>query len=340
MRGISAPGGHVAPHQHDVVPHPCPVPAALCLEPGVPLVLPFPGGEPFSLDETFGCGQIFRWRRTLRGAWRGPYGAVALEVQAVPGGVAVTSRGSGSGPPAGDIWRFLGLDFPLRRAREILGADAHVSRAMDATPGLRILRQDPWDCVSGFVCAQWSSVAKIERSTGWLAREWGQAVPFPDGEMIHLCPPAGRLAALVPDALRPAGLGYRCRYVVGTAQAVAAGDVDLDALRGAEYPDALAALLRLPGFGRKVADCVLLFALDQRCACPVDVWVRRAFHDWYSEELAARLPAEADALTPREHRALVQFAWDRWGDLAGYAQQYLFHARRGGARHTVPEPCA
>jgi len=83
-----------------------------------------------------------------------------------------------------------------------------------------------------------------------------------------------------------------------------------------------------------VADCILLFSLDKPQACPVDVWVRRLAHELYRTELTAYLPdavARAEkGLSGKEHGAILRFAWERWGALAGYAQQYLFYARRLG----------
>jgi N-glycosylase/DNA lyase len=109
---------------------------------------------------------------------------------------------------------------------------------------------------------------------------------------------------------------------------------ELSNLANLPYDEALSALLALPGIGRKVADCILLFSLNQPHACPVDVWVRRVVHELYPTELARYLPDAAQraerALTPKEYDAITRFAWERWGSLAGYAQQYLFHARRLG----------
>src|SRR5947208_10647397 len=115
---------------------------------------------------------------------------------------------------------------------------------------------------------------------------------------------------------------------------VAEGRLDLEALRRVPYEEALRALRGVPGVGRKVADCILLFSLDKPEACPVDVWVRRVVHELYGRELSRYLPDAAaraeKALTHREYEAITRFARERWGPLAGYAQQYLFYARRLG----------
>jgi N-glycosylase/DNA lyase len=148
---------------------------------------------------------------------------------------------------------------------------------------------------------------------------------------VYTFPTPGALAGVSVEELRECGLGYRAPYVAGTARAIAAGGWDLEALRSVGYREALASLLALPGIGRKVADCILLFSLDKGEAFPVDVWVRRLIHQYYgfAVESAAGAPGST---TPgdREYDAIQRFAGERWGEWAGYAQQYLFYGKRLG----------
>jgi len=303
------------------------------VEPGDRLCLPLSPAEAFDPQATFDGGQLFRWRRA-GGRWVGALGGSALAVQQVAEGLQVEVAGAPR--PAVEIWRFLGLDWPLQEIERRLSGDRWLREAWATLPGLRLLRQDPWECAASFVCAQWSSVAKISTTLGRVAERYGRSVSLRDGVKVRLFPRPAALARLTEADLRACGLGYRARYLLGTARAVAEGTVDLSSLRGAPYELALQEALRLPGVGRKVADCILLFCLDQSRACPVDVWVRRAFRECYPRALQRYLPdLEARGqgeLSAVEHRALVRFAWDRWGELAGWAQQYLFHARRAAGR--------
>lgn len=301
------------------------------LVPSHPHTLILPPGEPLDLELTFRCGQVFRWR--LHGdMWYGPFGRGALAIRQVPRGVEFRTLGINLRPE--EVCAFLALNVPLRAVEARLSHDSWVRAAFEALPGLRILRQDPWECLASFVCSQWNNIPKIELSTDRIARRWGTVHRWENGVETASFPAPEILAALPETALRESALGYRCRYLVETAKRVASGGIDLYDLRRAPYEEALAALLELPGVGRKVADCVLLFGLDQPRACPVDVWVRRLVHELYPRELAVYLP-DADVrvtkgLSAREHAAVLRFAWERWGSDAGYAQQYLFTARRGG----------
>ena len=309
------------------------------LQPGASVEFPLGPGELLHGAATFNCGQIFRWRE-CGGIWYGPTGRSALAVTSGTEGIRVALGGESLALEA--IWRFLGLDWPLAEVARRLARDRWLQQATVMFPGLRVLRQDPWSCVLAFLCAQWSSIAKIESSLDRIARRAGETVSLAIGEEeveIALLPGPEALADLTELDLRECGLGYRARYVLGSARAVASGEVELGATRGRPYAEALVEITRLPGVGRKVADCILLFCLDQPRACPVDVWVRRAFRECYPRALRRYLPDLAERgkgeLSAVEHRALIQFAWDRWGELSGYAQQYLFHARRHGLGRVV-----
>jgi N-glycosylase/DNA lyase len=293
-----------------------------------------PPGEAFDLEATFRCGQIFRWRRHLD-AWYGPFRSGSLRVRPLEGGLEVAVLGASAAELAPrEVWRFLGLDQSLCEIEAGLADDHWVAYAVAAVPGLRILRQDPWECLAGYVCSQWNNIPKIELSLDRIAHRWGVVHQWPEGVTVASFPPPERLAALEAEDLRESALGYRCRFLVETARRVAGGAVDLQALRAASYEEALEALLDLPGVGRKVADCILLFALDKPEAFPVDVWVRRVMHERYGRALRRLLPDLPERLekplTAREQAAIVGFARRRWGRRAGYAQQYLFHARRLG----------
>ena len=296
-----------------------------------PQLLPVPAEEPFDLHHTFRCGQAFRWQQH-GDTWYGPYGGGSLAVRQVGGGVEV--RALGAAVTVGEVAGFLGLSTSLREVYRRLEEDRWVAAAIAATPGLRILRQDPWECLVGFVCSQNSNIPKIERSLEYVAREWGTVHRWPEGVEVASLPAPEALAAVGTELLRTCGAGYRCRYLIGTAIRVAAGETRLAELRALPYRDALEELLLVPGVGRKVADCVLVFALDKPEACPVDVWVRRVIHELYPQALQRYLPDAAmradKPLSAREYDAMLEFAWSRWGRLAGYAQQYLFHARRTG----------
>lgn len=302
------------------------------LQPEVPVSLPLPWAESLHLEHTFRCGQIFRWHQHGE-IWYGPYHGGSLAVRHLLSAVEV--RALGVEATAREAWEFLGLDVSLGEVYRCLGDDPWVLRAIEAAAGLRVLRQDPWECLAGYICSQNSNIPKIELSLERLSRLAGTVHRWPEGVEVAALPGPVALAEIPVDALKETALGYRCGYLSAAARCVASGEIGLPALRQAGYDTALEALLRIPGVGRKVADCIMLFSLEKPEAFPVDVWVRRVLHELYPKPLTRYLPDLEDRsekpLSAREYDAMVRFARTRWGRLAGYAQQYLFHARRLGA---------
>jgi N-glycosylase/DNA lyase len=293
-----------------------------------------PPGQSLDLGHSFRCGQIFRWRE-VEGTWVGSLDQTALALTPAPGGIRVAGAGA---PLAGEaIGAFLGLRDDLTRIGRRIATDAVIARAVAALPGMRILRQDPWECLITYISSAWNNIPKIDRSMGLVACRWGtrHPVPTPAGQVEVACfPPPAVLAQATEAELRECGLGYRAPLVLATAGRVAETGLDLAALRALPYADALRALLELPGVGRKVADCILLFSLEKSAAFPVDVWVRRLVHLYYARPARRFVPLTPEALAAgladREYNGIQAFAWHRWGRWAGYAQQYLFYARRLG----------
>ena len=194
--------------------------------------------------------------------------------------------------------------------------DVRVAAMVGKFQGLRLLRQEPWECLIAFICSANSNLPRIHANMEALARTFGTPLNL-DGFTCHSFPTAFRLAEAGEFRLRELGLGFRAPYVVRASEMVAQGDIDLDSLRRAPYGQAKEQLMAIPGVGPKVADCVLLHSLDKLEAFPIDVWVRRALLDWY-------FPRQK----PPSIKVMHEWAQDYFGPYAGYAQLFLFHGRR------------
>jgi N-glycosylase/DNA lyase len=273
----------------------------------------------FHLTRTLQSGQCFRWTVAAGGA-RGVVDGTVARVAQRGGRLAVTWEG-----PPGDaarLRRHLGADQPIAAIERRLAADPVLRRVLARTSGIAIMRQDPWECLVSYVISAFNNIPKICRSVEALARRFGTPIRGDDGRRAGVLgwsfPSPERLAEATEASLRECILGYRAPYVRALARRVADGDADLAAIARLEFDQARAALLTLPGAGEKVVECVLLFGFGRHEAFPVDVWVQRAVERWY---LGGR---------SRPPQAIRAWARDRWGPLAGYAQQHLFV----GARHT------
>lgn len=267
---------------------------------------------PLDLEHTLFSGQAFRWQRHGNG-YSGFIVGEHVRLKLVGG----TFSGVASGQLGDDdVARYFRADVDLRAIEREWASDPHVGAAMRSFPGLRILRQDPWETLVSFVLSSVSNIPKITRTVEALASMAGEPKALGDA-VRNAFPTPARLAKSSNPELRATGMGFRANYLQGVAGAVARGDLDLEALRKESYEGAVEVLTGLPGVGRKVADCVLLFAYDHAQAFPVDVWVRRGLRRLYVKR---RMSDEK----------LRRWAVRRWNGWAGYAQQYLFHAERQG----------
>ncbi len=272
----------------------------------------------YNLRRTLECGQVFRW--TVRdGAATGVFRERVWTVWQE--GLALRVAGLGTTADLEALRRHLAVDAPLSGIEKALAADRVLRRTLPRTSGIAVMRQDPWECLISYVISAFNNIPKIRLTVDLLSRRFGE--PLGGGHFSF--PPPERLADARLASLRACILGYRAPYVRQVARAVAGATLDLAQLRALPYEEARGALLALPGVGEKVAECVLLFALEHGEAFPVDVWIHRAVQMLYLRGRQA---------TPRVIRA---WARDRFGSLAGYANQHLFLAARAGfLRLTTP----
>ncbi len=273
-----------------------------------------PVSQPLDLAATLQSGQAFRWRPQGE-AWSGFLGSEPVSLRQVAAGVEVRSADGARDAMLEALWRYLRLDDDLPAIYRRLRRDPLLVESVDRHSGLRILRQDPWECLVAFICSTQSNLPRISRTQEAIADALGSVTTL-DGVVRSAFPTPEAVAGAGEERLRALGLGYRAAFVARTAEAVASGTVDLEALRSAPYADARVRLMALHGVGEKVADCVLLFSMEKLESFPIDRWVRRAVEERY---FGGRTVPYA---------TLASWAMETFGPAAGYAQQYMFYGRR------------
>lgn len=268
----------------------------------------------YDLAVTLNSGQAFRWQHYDSG-WHGVIRDrwVCLHQE----GDTIVAEAA---LPAGD-WRwlkdYLQIDADLASVLATFPTDDAMRAAVSACRGLRLLRQEPWECLASFICSSTKQIVQIRQIVSMLCERFGDPVKVPAGVApIFSFPSAARIAAASEPELRECKMGFRAGYLLKTAGVVASGEGWLDELKSLAVPAARERLMELPGVGRKIADCVLLFAYGFLRVFPVDVWVQRALGQLY-------FPRRTTS-----SRRLQEFADSHFGPNAGYAQQYLFHYMR------------
>ncbi|MEY2407493.1 MAG: N-glycosylase/DNA lyase [Verrucomicrobiota bacterium] len=277
----------------------------------------------YDLAATLDCGQAFRW--TLRdGAWEGVVGSRWVRLRAAPEGIQAETMG-----PADDwAWLKFHLQSDVDLGSVILSFpdDAVMRASVIACRGLRLLRQDPWECLASFILSSTKQIVQIRQIIGLLCLRFGERIPAPPGSgPLYDFPTAERLAASTEAELRDCQMGFRAPNLLAAARFVAGGGLDLQRLHTLPVAEARGKLIELRGVGEKIANCVLLFGCGFQQAFPVDVWVRKAIRELYFPK---RRPAP---------RRLAKFVDTYFGTHSGYAQQYLFHYMRTRGKSRVSD---
>jgi N-glycosylase/DNA lyase len=282
---------------------------------------------PFSLDHTLSCGQTFRWEKHGE-RWTGVVSQTVLKIRQTESGLEFNPSKDGSASEFVRRYFRLNDDLPLVYSR--IGKDRYVSEAVRRFRGLRLIRQEPWECLISYICATNKNIPAIKRMIFNLCSLFGEPIDF-EGEEFHAFPKPDVLARAKLSELRRCKLGYRAENVLKTSKLVSRGDFDLQALETMIYEDAKKRLLTLPGVGPKVADCVLLFSLNKPEALPLDVWMKRIILQYYSRHFEPEFVTkikEKKGLSLREYQVMYDFGRSYFGEFLGYAQEYLYHYNR------------
>ena len=281
-----------------------------------------PGYLPFNLDKTLDCGQVFRWNKNGEN-WNGVIGKKVVVVCQKDLDLFY------DGIEEKDLITYFNLDLDL--ARVIRSIRESISKITGGVPdplfdasektgeGLRIIRQDPWECLISFICSQNSNIPSIRRRISLLCSRYGEQLT--DG--LFSFPGPEDLGGSDLHELRLCSTGYRALYISETSGTILQDPDFLPRLYSMSLTEARSELLKLPGVGPKVADCVLLFAYNYYQTVPVDVWIRSIITCRYP-------PVHARSGNKKEcsYNDIADFCREYFGNYAGYAQQLLFAARR------------
>ncbi len=255
----------------------------------------------FDLGETLDCGQSFRWRDNGDGSFTGVAYEKLVTVSIRDKDLHIENT---TEQDFEKIWRnYFDLDLDYDSIRSSIGEIHPVLKEASAyAPGIRILRQEPWEALCTFIISQNNNIKRIKGIVDRLCTTFGNKIGDTD---FYTFPKPEILAKLTPDDLAPLRAGFRNKYIIDASRKVATGEVDLEKCKNVPYDDARAELCKIKGVGKKVADCTLLFGMHRIEAFPIDVWMRRAME-----------------------RLFPNMTGEDFGEYAGIAQQYIFHYAR------------
>ncbi|MBI0584614.1 MAG: hypothetical protein ISF22_10375 [Methanomassiliicoccus sp.] len=253
----------------------------------------------FHLGYTLDSGQVFRWTFE-EGWWSGVVGSRSLRLR------QNGDRLEGCDDEA-FLRRYFRFDDDLEAIYADISGDERIASKIDRFRGMRLIRQDVWECSASYLLASYSNVPRIKKMIAALCAAYGRKLP--DGR--YAFPTPQELAEGDTD-IAVCRLGYRADWIRCYARSVRDGEFDLDALKAMDYESAVRYLKTVKGIGDKVADCIALFSLDHLEACPVDVRIARAMREQYG--------------VTGSYATVSGYARRHFGRYAGYAQEYLYIA--------------
>ncbi|MEK6965636.1 MAG: DNA glycosylase [Thermoproteota archaeon] len=267
---------------------------------------------PINVDDTINSGQVFLWEKHDK-TW---YGINGNDVLAVSSDAEIFSYSKKS-------YDFFRNDDDFERILRDISRDHIVRSAVKRFPGLRLLRQDPFQCYISFIVSANSSIQNIKNTLQKICKKFGPKVEF-NKNYFYLFPDPKKIAVAEKHELQSCGLGYRINAVKKAAEAVASGEIDFDFLKKSDYHVAKESLLKVFGIGNKVADCILLFSLEKSDSFPLDRWMLRVLQKYYSDKFELNMKTLTEKRYENLHNEIVKY----FGPYAGYSQQFLFKMER------------
>ncbi len=259
----------------------------------------------FTLNDTFLCGQCFRWEKDENGIFYGVVGNAAVKMYYHD---EKTIYLESSNPDLIYWSRYLNFSNDYNMVEEKLWSDERLRPCIEKGRGIRILRQELWETIISFIISANNNIPRIKKIINKLCELYGEKIEF-DGKIFYGFPTPETLSKLDLEDLKEIRAGFRDKYILAAAKAVVSGEINLVEIEKMNDEKAKKELMKIKGVGSKVADCVLLFSLGRYKTFPQDVWIKRILNDVYGV-------AEND---------ISVFVSEHFGNYCGIAQQYLYY---------------
>ena len=273
----------------------------------------------FRVKDVFDCGQCFRWNEELDKSYTGIFGKNVLNVKQEPDeeGYKITFTGVCNGNIEDICKNYFDLNRDYEEIKNKLSKiDEFMAQSISYGEGIRILNQDLWEMIISFIISANNNIPRIKGIIERMSKKYGEEIEF-RGKKYYTFPTIEALKNASKEELRTLGMGFRDKYIYETTKIIAEKQVDLESLKNKETKQAREELLKLNGV---VADCILLFSTLKRLdVFPIDVWVRRVMNDLYIHN---------EDETKVSKKQIENLAKEKFGELEGIAQQYLFYWRR------------
>ena len=266
--------------------------------------------DDFEPQHVFDCGQCFRWIRQEDGSYTGVVQGRVINVKKENDLIIFDNTNKEDFENLWFDYFDLGRDY-TKIKNKLRVMDEYLEKATEFGTGIRILQQDGWEML---ISAN-NRIPMIQRAINNLSERYGKFIGEYKGKKYYAFPTPEELSHVSVEDIRACQTGFRDKYIKSVVDYVTENKEDVLSYRKLSTDECVKELIKFNGVGPKVADCIALFGMQKYDTFPVDVWVKRVMEEFYVEENLS-LPK------------IRKFALDKWGDLAGFAQQYLFYYAR------------
>lgn len=272
------------------------------------------GVADFDPKHIFECGQCFRWHRQDDGSYTGVAKGKVINVSKDNDKIYLNNTNL---EDFNTIWyNYFDLGTNYTEIKNTLkNMDEYLDKACEFGWGIRILQQDGWEMLVSFIISSNNRIPMIQKAIENLSRKYGKFIGEYEGKEYYAFPTPEELNKASQEEIRACQTGFRDKYIKSTTESVIKNKENISAYTNLSTEECIKELTKFNGVGPKVGDCIALFGMQKYDTFPVDVWVKRVMQEFYVEE---------DMSLPK----IRKYAIDKFGDLAGFAQQYLFYYAR------------
>ena len=270
--------------------------------------------EDFEPKHVFDCGQCFRWLREEDGSYTGVVQGRVINVKKENDLIIFDNTNKEDFENIWFDYFDLGRNYSEIK-NELKVMDEYLEKATEFGKGIRILQQDGWEMLISFIISANNRIPMIQRAINNLSERYGKFIGEYRGKKYYAFPTPEELSKVSVEDIRACQTGFRDKYIKSVVDYVSENNVDVLSYRKLNTNECIKELVKFNGVGPKVADCIALFGMQKYDTFPVDVWVKRVMEEFYVEDNLS-LPK------------IRKFALEKFGDLAGFAQQYLFYYAR------------
>ena len=270
--------------------------------------------ENFEPKHVFECGQCFRWLREDDGSYTGVVHGKVINVKKENDLIIFDNTNKEDFENIWFDYFDLGRNYgEIKNQLKVM--DEYLEKATEFGQGIRILQQDGWEMLISFIISANNRIPMIQRAINNLSERYGKFIGEYRGKKYYAFPTPEELSTVSVEDIRACQTGFRDKYIKSVVDYVNENNEDVLSYRKLDTSECIKELVKFNGVGPKVADCIALFGMQKYDTFPVDVWVKRVMEEFYVEDNLS-LPK------------IRKFALDKFGDLAGFAQQYLFYYAR------------